>query len=133
MKIYYDSFENSFYVEGSFENLGENWIEIEENYYNALFDRQEKGLAIMPDKNGYPINARQGLIYEEWKNGKWVKNKELYAQYEQDLKEEKRSALIQEKQSLFDELRLCDYLDEKDEAKEIALKIKELDSKIEAL
>lgn len=73
--------------------------------------------------------------FHHWdsKAGKFALTKENKEKWIESQKEEKRSALIQEKQSLFDELRLCDYLDEKDKAKEIALKIKELDSKIEAL
>ena len=47
-------------------------VEINEEYYNMLFEGQSKGKWIMPDESGYPILVEPAPSkLHEFKNGKW--------------------------------------------------------------
>lgn len=96
------------------------------------FNQDYKNLVKMSDElfKEYRDNRPVG---GEWTYRGWKVNSGLKAQEEQAMKEAQRQELMKEKASAQADMQMHLLLDDKEQAKECALKIKELDAKIEAL
>lgn len=55
MKVWFDSNNDSFYLEQWFAGQPEGTIEITNDRHAELMNAQENGLKIFHDKNGYPV------------------------------------------------------------------------------
>lgn len=84
MKILYSALTNAFYAEVTI-NVPSDAVEISNAHHIELLQKQAEGLAIVADKNGYPINveAPHGQFWR-YDGEKWIIPNEFKEAFKQE-------------------------------------------------